>query len=92
MERVLRQRITVVWFGLVLATLLSWLLSSEHVFDSATARTLTTVAILGVAFVKVRYVGLDFMELRHAPRALRVVFDVWMLVVYGMLVGLYVLH
>lgn len=92
MEQVLRQRITVVWFGLVLATLVSWALSSEHVFDSATARTITTMAILGVAFVKVRYVGLDFMELRHAPHALRIVLDVWLLAVYGMLVGLYVFH
>jgi hypothetical protein len=92
MEQLLRQRITIVWLGLVLATLLSWALSSEHVFDSSIARTVTTMAILGVALVKVRFVGLDFMEIRHAPRALRLALDVWMLGVYGMLVGLYVFH
>jgi len=92
MEQVLHQRITLVWLGLVLATLLSWGLSSEHLFDSTIARTLTTMAILGVAFVKVCYVGLDFMELRRAPRALRLVFHAWMVGVYCLLVGLYVIH
>jgi hypothetical protein len=92
MEYIPRQRITVVWLGLVLATLLSWALSSEHVFNSAVARAVTTMAVLGVAFVKIRYVGLDFMELRHAPPALRIVFDIWMVGTYCALIGLYVFH
>lgn len=91
MEQLFRQRITLVWAGLVLATLLSWQLSSESAFDSTLARALTTFAILGVAMIKVRYVGLDFMEIRHSPRALRIIFDVWMVAVYTELVVLYIL-
>ncbi len=92
MEKALHHRITIVWFGLVLATLVSWTLSSEHVFNSTGARTLTTMAVLAVALVKVRYIGLDFMELRHAPRALRLVLEIWLMGVYALLAGLYIFH
>ena len=34
-----------------------------------------------VAFVKVRLVGLDYMELRAAPVLLRYLFEAWILVV-----------
>lgn len=91
MEQLFRQRITLVWLGLIVATLVSWQLGVEDVFDDNLALTLTTVAVLGVAFVKIRFVGLDFMEIRHAPRALRLVFTVWMVAVYLELVGLYLL-
>jgi Prokaryotic Cytochrome C oxidase subunit IV len=80
-----------VWLGLVVATLISWQLGVEDVFDDSVALTLTTLTILGVAFVKIRFVGLDFMEIRHAPRVLRLVFYVWMVAVYLELVVLYLL-
>jgi cytochrome c oxidase subunit IV len=89
MEELFRQRITVVWLGLVVATLISWQLGVEDVFDDTVALTLATVAVLGVAFVKIRFVGLDVMEIRHAPRVLRLVFYVWMVAVYLELVVLY---
>jgi len=91
MEQLFRQRITLVWLGLVVATLISWQLGVEDVFDDSVALTLTTVAVLGVAFVKIRFVGLDFMEIRHAPRVLRLVFNVWMVAVFLELVVLYLL-
>jgi hypothetical protein len=47
------------------------------------------VALIAVAFVKVRLVGLYFMELRAAPLALRVVFEGWVVATGGVLVGLY---
>ena len=34
-------------------------------------------AILVIAFIKVRFVILDFMELRHAPRMLRSIAELW---------------
>jgi hypothetical protein len=57
----LRARSTAVWAVLVVATLVSWAVGSEHRTGSPIA-----VIVLGVAMVKVRFVGLDFMELRHA--------------------------
>jgi hypothetical protein len=79
-----RVRITAVWLLLVIATLVSW--------ESAQAggdHRLTTSAVLFIAFVKVRFIGLDFMELRGAPRPLRTIFELWLLIVCAALLVLY---
>jgi hypothetical protein len=66
-----------VWTLLVVATITSWSLGGA------------TVAVLVVAFVKVRLVGLYFMELRSAPVPLRLLFEGWVVVVCSILIGLY---
>ncbi len=76
-----------VWLVLVGATLASWSLGAEHWLSGPRAASL---AILLVAFFKVRLVGLHFMELRSAPVGLRIAFEVWALAVCGVLVVLYV--
>ncbi|GAH89626.1 unnamed protein product, partial [marine sediment metagenome] len=48
------------------------------------------VVILLIAFVKVRFVGRYFMELRHAPLGLVAVFDAWIVVVASALIGLFI--
>lgn len=45
--------------------------------------------MLVVALVKVRLVGLYFMELRSAPVALRGLFEGWIVVTGSVLIGLY---
>ena len=58
---VLRERVTVVWLGLIVATCVTtWGLSKE-LFSPAVA----VVGIFTIAAVKVSYVMLDFMELRR---------------------------
>jgi len=69
----------VVWLVLVTATLVSWSLRAIG------------LAVLAVAFVKVRLVGLYFMELRTAPVPLRLAFEAWVVVVGAVLAGLYLL-
>ena len=81
----LRARYTVVWAGLVGATLVSWAVGSEHGTGS-----LIAVVVLGVAMVKVRFVGLDFMELRHAPLVLRAAFESYCMALWCVLAGMYV--
>jgi hypothetical protein len=74
----LKTPISLVWLGLIAATLTSWWLGSDHgVSNESTAGVL----ILLVAFTKVRFVGLFFMELRHAPLPLRLIFEGWCAVV-----------
>lgn len=51
--------------------------------------SLVAVAVLGIAAVKVRLVGLDFMELRHAPIPLRVAFEIYCVTLWAVLSGLY---
>lgn len=87
MTDLFRHRATVVWAALVAATVLSWILGTP----AGNGVQAATAGALAIAFVKVRYVGLDFMELRGAAAALRVAFEAWVLLVGGTVVGLYVL-
>lgn len=79
-----RARTTAVWLLLVVATLFSWG-SAQRGADPG----LATSAVLIIAFAKVRYIGLEFMELRTAPLALRLGFEAWLLVVCAALLALY---
>lgn len=45
--------------------------------------------VIGVALVKVRIVMLDFMELRHAPWALRGALEAWLVALAGGILGLW---
>ncbi|MEU6348246.1 cytochrome C oxidase subunit IV family protein [Streptomyces sp. NPDC047072] len=69
---------------LVLATLSSWLLGIE---DSTS--TLVGCAVVAIALIKVRLVGLHFMELRDAPAALRGAFEVYVVATGATLLILY---
>lgn len=81
------QRITYIWFVLILATLLSW--EFGHGFGFGDNYHYATVAILIVTFIKIRFVFLDFMELRHAPLALRIGFEAWAVGACATLISLY---
>jgi hypothetical protein len=64
---------------LVAATVLSWALGTSHGFGDD--HNLNSALILLIAFVKVRFIGLYFMELRDAPLALRGIFEAYCAVV-----------
>jgi hypothetical protein len=86
MQPLLRSRITWVWCGLAAATALSWEMGHGYGFQDPRQ---AGVAILVVAFLKVRFVILDFMEIRHAPRAMRVIAEVWVVSLCTALVVLF---
>ena len=76
---------TAVWAALMAATVLTtWVLSK----DAVSAR-IGTAATLALAGWKVRLVILDFIELRHAPWPLRIVFEAWAVGVPVMILGFY---
>lgn len=83
---VVGRRVALVWVVLVGATIVSWILGTDH--GGAGHRTASLLVIL-VAFVKLRLVGLHFMELRDAPPALRGIFEGYCVVVCGLVLGLY---
>lgn len=75
MATFIRDRITLVWLGLVLATCLSWEAGGDlGITDDI--RSLGGV-VLFIAFLKVRYIMLEFMELRHAPLVMRLFAECW---------------
>lgn len=82
--QLVRNRAGLSWLILVAATLVSWAVGADHGTGSMVA-----VVVLAIAAIKVRLVGLDFMELRHAPIPLRVLFEVYCFAVWAVLSGLY---
>jgi caa(3)-type oxidase subunit IV len=84
---VLRERVTWVWLALVVLTCVTTWGLSKNLFSP-------TVAVVGtflIAAVKVRYVILDFMELRNAPIPVRVIAEAWPAVVAVMILGFWFL-
>ena len=86
----LRSRITVFWAALVAATCLSWE-SAGQLGQLAWAGDprVSGALVLAIAFVKVRWILLEFMELRDAPRPIRGVAEAWAALVCAGLIGLY---
>jgi heme/copper-type cytochrome/quinol oxidase subunit 4 len=82
---VLRERVTWVWLGLMALTCITTWGLSKDLFSPAVA----VVGIFLIAAVKVRYVMLDFMELRQAPAPVRAAFEAWPAAVAAMILGLW---
>jgi hypothetical protein len=82
---VLRNRISLIWLVLVVATLISWWIGAG---DAANPH-LGTAVVLIVAFFKARLVGLYFMELRDAPLPLRLLLEGYCLTVCMTLLVMY---
>lgn len=79
----LRERVTLVWIALMTATCVTtWVLSKD-----AFSPEVAVVGTFLLAGLKVRYVMLDFMELRQAPTAARVVFQIWIVAVTVMILA-----
>ncbi len=87
MAQILKLRITAIWALLVLATCLSW--ESVRGFAWARDPRLATITVIVIAFLKVRFVALDFMEVRHAPLPLRLFFEIWIVVLAALLIAVY---
>jgi hypothetical protein len=74
-----------VWLFLVAATVLTtWILPK----DIANAHV-SSVAILTIAAIKIRFVIRSFMEVRSAPLGWRIFFDLWIVGVTAMALLLY---
>lgn len=86
MRELVCQRATVTFALLVLVTGISFWLTVGH--GAATlheAQSVVWAQVVFLAFVKVRWVLLDFMELRSAPIKLRLLFEVWVIGVAALL-------
>jgi hypothetical protein len=92
MKSVVISYTSLVWLGLVTLTAVSWILGERSHLASASPETITHmgIAMIVVAFIKVRFVGLHFMELGHAPWPLRLLFEAWVVVVCIILLVLYI--
>ncbi|MGV6807574.1 MAG: cytochrome C oxidase subunit IV family protein [bacterium] len=82
----LKTKETLVWALLVAMTLLSWYFSSG---ESQRVVNSSAVAILVIAFVKVRFVVMHFMEVGTAARPLRLMLEAWIALVLGLVLVFY---
>jgi hypothetical protein len=80
--------VTWVWLSLIALSGLTWLISANALPSLVSTRGLS-VAILSIAFVKVRIVIMHFMEVVNAPAPLRIAMEVWVLVVLAIALILY---
>jgi hypothetical protein len=70
------RRTTAIWVALMAATCATWWLGTGH-FGAREHVLLAVVATIVIAFVKIAFVGFEFMELRKAPLILRTAFLLW---------------
>lgn len=68
-------RLLLVWGGIIALTLMSW--EIVGVPETVATVPMGAIAILVLAFVKVRLVVLDLMEIRNAPLPLRLLLEGW---------------
>jgi len=77
-----------VWITLSAITLMAWLFAPSHDFG-ADHRSLLVAVIAFLGFLKSMLVADYFMELRHAPRWLRVSVQGWMAALWVSLLVIY---
>ncbi|MCX4098090.1 cytochrome C oxidase subunit IV family protein [Nocardia sp. alder85J] len=80
--------IVLVWAALTAITVVAWRLAPGHSDTAALSKGLV-VAIVVLAMIKCRLVIRYFMEVRHAPRWLRLATDTWLIVLWATLLGIY---
>jgi hypothetical protein len=82
--------ITGVWGALVLITIgTGWLAPSAHADHQAHASAAITVLVLALALIKSRLIIRYFMEVRTAPRWLRLATDGWLAALFGAVMVIY---
>jgi Prokaryotic Cytochrome C oxidase subunit IV len=79
------RRVTLVWVLLLALTFGSFLVGVEQ---GAGFASVGAAIIVGIAMLKVRLIGLHFMDVRAAPHALRALFEGYVLAVFVVLVAL----
>lgn len=85
MSIIFKDRINRAWLTLLILTIVAW----ESGAEGTDVRRYATIAIIAIAFLKVRIIGQHFMELRTAPYALKWSFDTGVVVVMSALIAIY---
>ncbi|MDT5093316.1 MAG: hypothetical protein QOH60_2679 [Mycobacterium sp.] len=81
---------TIAWIILSAITIASWFLAPAHGQGTAAVASVPiTVAVIILGFIKGRLIIRYFMEVRTAPRWLKVTTDAWLLVLWAGVLGIY---
>ena len=82
MKSIFLQANTAIWAVLALATVVSWYMGTDPALN-------IPAVMLIIAFFKTRLVIMHFMEVKHAPLALRLIGEAWGIVCCTALIVLY---
>ncbi|TCJ88059.1 cytochrome C oxidase subunit IV family protein [Nocardia alba] len=78
-----------VWLVLAASTIVSWQLVPGHTQVTTSLGDELVCTIVVIAAIKCRLIIRYFMEVRTAPPWLRVATDVWLIVLWASLLGIY---
>jgi hypothetical protein len=81
---------TYAWVILCAITIMSWWLAPGHSHNGpAVASVPITVAVVVLGFIKGRMIIRYFMEVRHAPRWLKLFTDAWLTLLWASVLAIY---
>jgi hypothetical protein len=86
-----KRTVLIAWAALSAATVLAWLLTPGESQSATTLGKELVAAIVVLGLVKCRLVIRYFMEVRHAPRWLRIATDGWLAVLWPALLVIYLI-
>ena len=83
------KRLTLAWLALSAITIAQLGVRSLDARRAFTPDVAVASMAIAIALVKVRIIFREFMEVRHAPRLLRRLTDLWLVFTGAMLLGCY---
>ena len=84
------KRLSIAWIVVVAITLIYLVVdgaSDDH--DALAASTTASISAIGLALAKLRIIMREFMDVRHAPRTLRITTDALVITIGVLLLGTY---
>lgn len=88
MKELVLDKVTAIWVGLICATGLSWWLGTDG-SENIGATAISSVALLVIAFIKVRFVIQYFMDARRAVWPLRLITELYPILVCSAILTIY---
>ncbi|MGV0811568.1 cytochrome C oxidase subunit IV family protein [Mycolicibacterium boenickei] len=83
--------VTQTWLLLTAITVGSWWLAPAQYSDALRASVPITALVLALTLVKSRLIIRQFMEVRTAPRWLKLATDGWLVVLFGSIFAIYLI-
>jgi Prokaryotic Cytochrome C oxidase subunit IV len=83
--------VTQTWLLLVAITIGAWWLAPAQYADTLNASVPITALVLALTLIKSRLIIRQFMEVRTAPRWLKLATDGWLVVLFGAIFAVYLI-
>jgi hypothetical protein len=82
-------RLNITWLLLSGISILSWWLALDRAGHVVQLDTAITTTVIAFALIKARFIMREFMEVRTAPRSIKWLSDLWLAVLFALLIFIY---